>query len=247
MIPFERRRQMLQAFEHSEIVTLEDLKKILKGTSESTIRRDLKLLASEGEIVLLHGGAARKMAGSYEVSFGSRDILNIKEKNTIAKYAAGLVKDGEMVYLDAGSTVLRMAKYLKEKDITIISTNALLPQELEGAKAKCYIIGGELLLATASLVGPMTDTNLQEMYFDKAFLGASGVSIEAGVNTPDPREAKKKRIVYQNSKECFVLADSSKIGKSTLCKAFDLKDATIICEREMPILHEAGKYLLALK
>ena len=80
MIPFERRRQMLQAFDNSEIVTLDELKKILNGISESTIRRDLKALAREGEIVLLHGGAARKMRGSYETTVGSRNILNIKEK-----------------------------------------------------------------------------------------------------------------------------------------------------------------------
>lgn len=247
MIPFERRRQMLQAFEKSEIVTLEDLKKILKGTSESTIRRDLKLLASDGEIVLLHGGAAKKMSGSYEVSYSSRNVLNVKEKNMIARFAATLVKDGEVVYLDAGSTVLRMAKYLKAKDITIVSTNALIAQELEGAKAKCIMVGGDLLLSTSSLVGPMTDSALENMYFDKAFVGASGFSIEAGINTPDSREAKKKQIVHKNSREFYVLADSSKSGKSTLCKAIDLKEATIICEKVTPILKEAGGYLLAEK
>ncbi len=247
MIPFERRRQMMQAFENSEIVTLDDFKKRLKGISESTIRRDLKLLASEGEIVLLHGGAAKKMAGSYEASFGSRSIQNIKEKSAIAKFAAGLVSDGEVIYLDAGSTVLRMVKYLRNKDITIVTTNALIIQELEGARAKCILVGGELLLSTASLVGPMTDAELQNMYFDKSFIGISGFSIEAGINTPDSREAKKKQIVKKNSKESYVLADSSKSGKSTLCKALELKDVTIICEKETPILLEAGNYMLAEK
>lgn len=244
MIPFERRRQMLQAFDNSEIVTLDELKKILNGISESTIRRDLKALAREGEIVLLHGGAARKMSGSYETPVGSRNILNIKEKNSIAKYAAELVSDGEVVYLDAGSTILRMVKYVKSKDITIVSTNALIAQELEGGRAKCILIGGELLLSTASLVGPMTDSELENMYFDKAFIGASGFSLEAGINTPDPREAKKKQIVKKNSKETYVLMDSSKSGKSTLCKALELKEVTIICEKETPILLEAGNYLL---
>lgn len=247
MIPFERRRQMLQALEKTEIVTVEDFKKILKGTSESTIRRDLRSLASEGEIVLLHGGAARKMSGSYETSFRSRNILNIKEKNAIAKFAAGLVSDGEVIYLDAGSTVLSMAKYLKNKEITIVTTNASIVQELDGARAKCIMTGGELLLSTSSLVGPMTDTALQGMYFDKAFIGVSGFSLEAGINTVDPRESKKKQIVQRNSRECYVLADSSKSGKSSLCKAMDLRDVTIICEKETPVLLEAGSYLLAQK
>ena len=125
-----------------------------------------------------------------------------------------------------------------------MSTNALIAQELEGARAKCILIGGELLLSTASLVGPMTDSELENMYFDKSFIGASGFSKEAGVNTPDPREAKKKQIVRKNSREAYVLADSSKSGKSTLCKALDLKDVTIICEKETSILQETGNYLL---
>ena len=138
-----------------------------------------------------------------------------------------------------------MVKYVKSKDITIVSTNALIAQELEGGRAKCILIGGELLLSTASLVGPMTDSELENMYFDKAFIGASGFSLEAGINTPDPREAKKKQIVKKNSKETYVLMDSSKSGKSTLCKALELKEVTIICEKETPILLEAGNYLLA--
>lgn len=247
MIPFERRRQMLLAFENSEIVTLEELKKILKGASESTIRRDLKLLASEGEIVLLHGGAAKKMSGSGEISYNSRNVLHVKEKNCIAKFAADLVSDGEVVYVDAGSTALRMVKYIKNKDITIVSSNALIAEELQGGKAKCIIVGGNLLMTTASLVGPITDSALENMHFDKAFLGTSGFSKESGINTPDPREAKKKQIVYKNSKFSFFLADSSKSGKSSLCKVIDLKDATIICEKEVPILKEAGSYLLATR
>ena len=91
----------------------------------------------------------------------------------------------------------------------------------------------------------MTDSELENMYFDKAFIGASGFSLEAGINTPDPREAKKKQIVKKNSKETYVLMDSSKSGKSTLCKALELKEVTIICEKETPILLEAGNYLLA--
>ena len=90
----------------------------------------------------------------------------------------------------------------------------------------------------------MTDSELENMYFDKSFIGASGFSKEAGVNTPDPREAKKKQIVRKNSREAYVLADSSKSGKSTLCKALDLKDVTIICEKETSILQETGNYLL---
>ena len=128
MIPFERRKQILQALENSEVVTLTDFAQVLEGISESTIRRDLKVLSDEGEIVLLRGGAAKLKQGSHEVSFGSRNILSVKEKERIAQTAANLVADGEVIYLDAGSTALRMMKYLANKDVTIVTTNAMIFQ-----------------------------------------------------------------------------------------------------------------------
>ena len=245
MIPFERRKQMLQALENAEVVTLEDFGRILSSVSESTIRRDLKVLSAEGEIVLLRGGAAKLKSGSHEISFGSRNILNIKEKERIAQFAAGLVADGEVIYLDSGSTTLRMVKYLKNRDITIVTTNALIYPEMENVKGKCILVGGDLHVATASLLGPLTDDVLKDMFFDKAFLGVSGFSILAGATTPDNREANKKQIVKANSKEVFILADSAKSGKTTMCKAFDLKDVTIICDKETPELLECAHYMLA--
>lgn len=245
MIPFERRKQILDELQKSEIVTLPDFIEVLKGVSESTIRRDLKVLADDGEIVLLRGGAAKLKAGSHEISFTSRNLLNTKEKEQIAKCAAELVADGEVVYIDSGSTALRMIKYIKHKDVLIVTANALVPQELEGAKARCVLVGGDLVISTGSLLGPLTENTLRGMFFDKAFLGASGYSLEAGINTPDVREASKKQIVKANTKETFILLNSEKSGISTMCKVFELKDVFIIGDKLTPELAEAGKYLIA--
>lgn len=245
MIPFERRKQILDELQKTEIVTLPDFIKVLEGVSESTIRRDLKALEDDGEIVLLRGGAAKLKAGSHEISFTSRNLLNTKEKEQIAKAAADMVADGEVVYLDSGSTVLRMIKYIKYKDILIVTANALVPQELEGAKARCILVGGDLIISTGSLLGTLTENTLRGLFFDKAFLGASGYSLEAGINTPDIREASKKQIVKENAKETYILMDSGKAGISTLCKVFDLKDVTIICDKMTAELEEAGRCMIA--
>lgn len=245
MIPFERRKQILDELQKKEIVTLPDFIKVLEGVSESTIRRDLKALEDDGEIVLLRGGAAKLKAGSHEISFTSRNLLNTREKEQIAKTAADMVADGEVVYLDSGSTALRMIKYIKYKDILIVTANALVPQELEGAKARCILVGGDLIISTGSLLGTLTENTLRGLFFDKAFLGASGYSLEAGINTPDIREASKKQIVRGNAKETYILVDSGKAGTSTLCKVFDLREVTIICDKETPELEEADRYIIA--
>lgn len=245
MIPFERRKQILDELRKTEIVTVSNFMEVLKDTSESTIRRDLKALEDDGEIVLLRGGAAKLKTGSHEISFTSRNLLNTKEKEKIAQTAAKMVADGEVIYLDSGSTILRMVKYIKFKDIQIITANALVPQELEGAKARCILVGGDLITSTGSLLGSLTENTLRGMFFDKAFLGASGYSAEAGINTPDIREASKKQIVKGNSKNTYVLLDSDKAGISTLCKVFDLKDVSIICDKMTPELIEADRCIIA--
>ena len=101
MIPYERRQILLTELEKQDMVTLGDFAKALNGVSESTIRRDLKILEGEGQIVLLRGGAAKIKTGSYDTPINSRGLYKIKEKEAIAKTAAQLVGDGEVIYIDA--------------------------------------------------------------------------------------------------------------------------------------------------
>ena len=221
MIPYQRRLQMLQLLENKEVVFLSDFCKALNGVSESTVRRDLKTLEQEGQIILLRGGGACLKQGSYEMPVNSKGIKNVSEKEQIARYAAGLVKDGESIYLDSGSTLYRMLPHLKGKDINVITTNALIFTDMQDLKMKCFIIGGEINFSTGSIVGAMTIRELSGMYFDKAFLGANGVSERAGISTHTMSEAEKKRVVKENSTATYVLADSSKIGKNAMCKIFE--------------------------
>lgn len=236
---------MLQLLEKSDVVSLDDFCNDLKSVSESTVRRDLKTLEAEGQIILLKGGGARLKKGSYEVPVNSKSLKNINEKECIARYAASLVKDGESIYLDSGSTVLRMVKYLKNKDITLVTTNAMILSEIQETKLKCFLAGGEINISTASILGTKTNSDLSKMYFDKAFLGANGFSDRAGISTPDIREAEKKQIVRRNSTEVYVLLDSSKSGRNTLCKVFELGEVKIISDKETDILIASGNYIVA--
>ncbi|MDR3343542.1 MAG: DeoR/GlpR family DNA-binding transcription regulator [Treponema sp.] len=236
---------MLDKLEEQEVVNLDDFNAILENVSLSTIRRDLQTLEAEGLIVILRGGAAKMKSGAYDSPVNSRKILHVKEKEMVARTAAGLVKEGEVIYIDAGSTTLRMIKHLRNKHISIITTNAIIMSEVMETDFKCILVGGEILKATASLVGPITDNTLKGMYFDKAFIGATGYDIQAGINTPDEREANKKTIIKNNAKETYVLVDSSKEGIKTLCKAFELKECIIITDKETGLLKEHAQYIIA--
>lgn len=245
MIPYERRLAILQILETKEVVNIDEFLKRFEGVSESTIRRDLKTLAAEGQISLLHGGGATLKGDSYEAPVVTKKIKNINEKEVIAKYAASLVDEGDSIYLDSGSTPLGMVKYLKNKNVTIVTSNALIFSELQDSNLKCYIVGGEVNVDTASILGTTANMTLMKSFFDKAFLGASAYSERAGVSTPDIREAEKKQIVKENSEKTYVLVDSSKEGKNALCKIFDLGEVTIISDKENDTLIRSGNYIVA--
>ena len=140
MIPYERRLQIAELLEQNEVVSLDEFCKSLGGVSESTVRRDLKTMEKEGEITLLRGGGACLKRGSYEVPVLSKKSKNVKEKDGIAKVAASLVNDGDSIYIDSGSTALDMVKYLKDKNITVVTTNALICSELQSPNIKCFNI-----------------------------------------------------------------------------------------------------------
>ncbi len=246
MVPYQRRSRIIELLEKDEIVNLVDICAALPDVSESTIRRDLKTLEADGEIILLRGGGASlKKGSSAEVPVMSKAIKNVNEKEKIAKYAATLVNDGDSVYIDSGSTLLRMARHLKGKNITLVTTNALFFSEIQNMNLKCFIIGGEINFSTGSILGTKTNSMLSEMYFDKAFLGANGFSDKAGISTPDIREAEKKQIVARHSTRTYVLCDSSKSGKNTLCKVFELGEVPIICDRMTDMLELSGNYIIA--
>jgi DeoR family fructose operon transcriptional repressor len=245
MIPYVRRKQILEEVEKKEIVYVEELAKTVKNASLSTIRRDLKTLAEEGQIELLRGGGVRIKEDAYETPIRTKELINVEKKDQIAKFAASLVNDGDVIYIDSGTTVYEMIKYLKQKNIKLVTTNTKVLHDIEDAKFTCIVVGGEVTKSLASIAGPLTETELSSMFFDKAFLGASGYSLISGINTHDLKEAKKKEIVKNNSNETYVLVDSSKANKTTFCKAFDIKDCIIITDESNEILEKNAKYFVA--
>jgi DeoR family transcriptional regulator, fructose operon transcriptional repressor len=244
MIPYVRREKILAELKIKKLVYIEDLIKIFNNISRSTIRRDLKALEVEGYVDLLQGGAAKLCSGSYDMPIQSKKRLHMGEKNRIAKYAASLVKDGEVIYIDSGTTTLQMVKYLKGKKIKAITSNTQIINEFQDGDFNCIFLGGEISSLLGSVKGPIAERLLSELFFDKAFLGASGYTLESGINTPDLSEVNKKRIVKKHSKETYILVDSSKANKQTSCKCFDIDECIIITDESNEILEKYAKFIV---
>lgn len=243
VIPYVRTQKIIAALEKTELLYVEQLAELL-GISISTVRRDVKRLAEEGMISALRGGAVKLKRGAYDTPLETKQLLNSDRKQRIARYAAALVAAGDVIYLDSGTSTLYMTKYLRKKKITVVTSNTKAVDELLDSAVTLMTLGGEINKQLGSVVGPAAETMLRSMYFDKSFLGASGYSTLGGISTPDAREAMKKTIVHERSKVSYVLADASKAGMTSFCKAFDLRETVLITDEENDCLKDCKQYFV---
>ncbi|AMG51434.1 MULTISPECIES: DeoR/GlpR family DNA-binding transcription regulator [Enterococcus] len=230
MIPYERQEKILEALAQDELLKIEQLQSILPTVSISTLRRDLKELEKSGRVELLAGGAVKICSTASEMPIAAKAALYSQEKEAIATLAAELVHDGDVIYLDSGSTCTALLHKIINKKITIITTNTSVFTIQQETPAEILLLGGRYNPVISSLNGPLTDANLQTFNFQTAFLGANGIDAEKGVSTPNLVEANKKREILNNAKTAYLLCDSSKYGQVAAVKAFSTEDVVIISD-----------------
>ena len=232
MLAEQRARTILQLVTQRQTVSVADLCE-LTGASEATIRRDLNALARVGKLNKVHGGATSLEAEEFLAQEPDADTkrLYAREKERIARYAAGLVGEDDVVYLDTGTTALYMADHLKGSKALFVTSSVELACRLTEHSLKVYVLGGMLKPGTVDVVGADALTELGRFNFTKAFLGASGVSVSQGFTTPDPEAAALKRIAASRAQSVFMLTDSTKFGRVTAATIFPLEEAVIVTER----------------
>lgn len=227
MLTDERHQYILKQLSRDGLVKSQELMKEL-DCSESTIRRDLDTLEAKGLLVRVHGGAKRFYEVEREISFTEKTSKNVQEKQEIAQYAASLVKDGDTIFLDAGTTTIHMIPYLKNKHTRIVTNAVQHASLLADQNNEVMLIGGMLKNTTKAVVGATGSAQLKQYRFNKAFLGINGIDLEYGLTTPDPEEAVIKQQAIENSAKVFVLADKSKWNKVTFVNIEAMDSVTII-------------------
>ncbi|HXP61492.1 MAG TPA: DeoR/GlpR family DNA-binding transcription regulator [Dongiaceae bacterium] len=201
------------------VIRLEDLCRRL-NVSAATVRRDLDELERKGAIRRVHGGAVSVEGRLEEPMFEDKTSLAAREKRRIAEAALKFVAGGDTIFLDGGSTVLELARLLRERtNITVVTNSLRAAQELAGQGPRLIVIGGELRRLSQTMVGPLTRLVLQDLHLDKAFMGTIGFALREGLTTTDPSEAFTKEAVMGQSRQVIVLADSSKAGKVSFARA----------------------------
>ena len=232
MLAEQRAELILKALAERRALSVTDICQ-LTGASEATIRRDLNMLDEQRKLRKVHGGAML-IEEEFRVAEPAMDVkrqLYTDEKRRIARYAAGLIRDDDVVFLDAGTTVLEMTNYLRQSHALFITNNMECAFRLAEGGAQPYMLGGDVDPKTMSTGGAQMMDSLRRYNFTKAFLGVTGITVAQGYTTPDPEAAALKALAASRSARVYVLADGSKFGKVTASTALSLEEATIITDQ----------------
>ena len=231
MLNIQRYNTILDLIKNKKNIKLNELIEELK-VSEATVRRDLNFLEEKGKIKRVHGGAV--LVENKEEDIVYKKMVYSEEKDIIGKKAAALIKNGDIIYLDAGSTTESVIKYLKEKeDIKVVTNGFTHIEELTKAGVEAYIIGGKVKLKTGATVGATAVISLKNYNFDIAFIGANGITAD-GYSTPDPEEVIVKSEAIKRSKKVYFLCDSSKFKENSFMNFASLEDGILITDGKIP-------------
>lgn len=232
MLAEERFQRIMEAIGRQGAVSVTQICEAL-GVSEATARRDLNALAAQGKLSKVHGGAVAidRPFETEEPSVAAKARLQVEEKARIARYAAAQVHDEDLVFLDAGTTVLRMVDYLAGSKATFVTTGISCARRLVRKGLRAYVVGGLLKPGTEAIVGGPALDFLGNYNFTKAFLGINGISKDQGFTTPDTEEACIKAKAVERAYMTYVLADASKFGKVAAVTVCGLEKACILTDR----------------
>lgn len=184
------------------------------GVTASTIRRDLAQLTAEGLLARTYGGAIA-LDPHPESSLRQRSGESFEAKRAIAKWAASEVVPGETVLLDAGTTVGAMGEFLCDTErLTVITAGLTALEALADADdVRVECLGGTLRHVSQGFVGPLAESNLARVSFDRAFLGADAVTADRGICEAELEQTRLKELMIERAGRVYVLAHAAKLGE----------------------------------
>ncbi len=214
-------------------VSISDLAKDLK-VSEMTIRRDMTALEGESHIERTHGGAVLSQRMMLEFDYREKRALNRAAKLAIAHEARKLVKEGHRVILDTGTTTLELACLLRDaQDLTVITASLAVASELQHAMGvEVILLGGVIRRGSPDLTGPATEHCLDLFAADLVFQGADGIGLDGRIYNTDLRLARVDKHMRCVAQHCYLLVDSTKIGKTALACSGSLSDVDMLITDE---------------
>lgn len=227
MFEIERLDKIIALLKQRQTATVKTLAAHLYA-SEATVRRDLNELEKRGLVKRLHGGAVLLDGADRELPLYVREQQNVEAKRIIAAKAAHYLKDGQVIFLDASSTVMFLIKHLEPlQSLTIITNGLKTAEELRTLNHRIYCTGGLMLHNSSAYVGDFAAEFVRRFNADIFFFSSRGVSPDGTITDESAEETSIRRVMLQQSRQKIFMCDRSKIGKTycyNLCRT-DQTDA----------------------
>ncbi|MFG3346235.1 DeoR/GlpR family DNA-binding transcription regulator [Streptomyces sp. NPDC048018] len=232
------------------------------NVSDMTVRRDLDTLARQGMLAKVHGGAVPVVeASTHEPGFEAKSALELGAKEEIARAAAAMVRPGTAIALSGGTTTYALARHLLDVPELTVVTNSVRVADVfyeaqyagSGGEARpgaaTVVLTGGVRTPSDALVGPVADQAIRSLHFDALFLGVHGISVEAGLSTPNLAEAETNRRLLRSARRVVVVADHTKWGTVGLSSFATLEEVdTLVTDRglSLPVREEMAEHLPGL-
>ncbi|WNC17747.1 DeoR/GlpR family DNA-binding transcription regulator [Brevibacillus brevis] len=233
MFQEERLAAILQYLQEHQRISVQDVVERF-GVSRDTARRDIVKLEEQGQILRTRGGAILPTLTKKSYSYRERMQLGLPEKRSIAAVAAGLVKDGDYLMLDASTTVQLSIESLQTTGHVIITSSLAAASSLAGREGfQVKLLGGDVHPEDQYVYGSRAIDNLSDFHVDKLFIGACGIT-PSGLVSPTEESGYVIKEMMKRADQVIVLADQSKFGKSMLYRVAGLQQIDIIVTDQRP-------------
>ncbi|WP_420147710.1 DeoR/GlpR family DNA-binding transcription regulator [Spirosoma sp.] len=208
---FQQRKQLIvQTVEERGSVDVSGLADLLQ-TSEMTVRRDLVQLAASGHIYRTRGGAMKVSLATDRHTFANKTAMNAERKDYICQLAAREIQEGDVIFMDCGSTVFRLCQFIRNKRITVVTNSLPVVAELINSDVAVNLVGGEVDKERQAIHGLIAEEHIARYRANRAFLGVDGISLQNGLSANSEKEASITTAVARQTEKVYLLCDSSKL------------------------------------
>ena len=230
----ERQRRIEEYLQQVEFALLEELAKKAE-VSVSTVRRDLAILETAGNVRRTHGGARVVNPRSDEFTFSARDTHQLREKEAIGRACAELIKPNQSLILDAGTTVYHVARYLENKSPQILTNSLPVANFFASAnRVEVVVSGGVIYPRLGVLVGPLAVEAFSKIHADVAIMSAGGITPEGVTNSHGLLIEIQRAMIHAAQRVIFCI-DHTKFGRKSISPMCDLEVIdTIVTDSDAP-------------
>ncbi|MDC7287669.1 DeoR/GlpR family DNA-binding transcription regulator [Blautia schinkii] len=230
MLAIDRRKTIKELLQEQKSVSITDLASRLNVAKE-TIRRDLRAMEKDNELIRTHGGAYILEGVHNDLDITTRQVLKTTEKETIARKCDALIQTGDFIYLDSSTTAWFIARKISQRKLTVVTTSLEIANILSTSPTiRLFLIGGEFSRKTMSFEGDGAVRNLEQYFIDKAFISCRSVSMQYGVTDTSDNAALLHKIALAHAKQKFLVIDHSKLDNISFSRVvpLDMLDGIIM-------------------